>query len=80
MEIELTFDLLRMDVAADLQTLAGFYDAMAGQAGVFSFPLPAELGVGSSLTCRFDDDQEDLEEFMNWLFMLQVLKLRSVKG
>ncbi|MGC2049935.1 MAG: glycoside hydrolase TIM-barrel-like domain-containing protein [Methylovirgula sp.] len=78
-EIELSFDLLRMDMSADLQTLAGFYDAMAGQEGTFTFPIPAELGIGSSLTCRFDDDSEDLEEFMSRLFSLQSLKLRSVK-
>ncbi|MGC1108534.1 MAG: hypothetical protein WA870_01550, partial [Methylovirgula sp.] len=60
-------------------TLVGFYDAMAGQEGTFTFPIPAELGIGSSLTCRFDDDSEDLEEFMSRLFSLQSLKLRSVK-
>ncbi|MGC2140782.1 MAG: glycoside hydrolase TIM-barrel-like domain-containing protein, partial [Methylovirgula sp.] len=78
-EIELSFDLLRMDMSADLQTLIGFYDTMAGQEGTFTFPIPAELGIGSSLTCRFDDDSEDLEEFMSRLFSLQSLKLRSVK-
>ena len=78
-EIELSFDLLRMDMSADLNTLVGFYDAMAGQEGTFTFPIPAELGIGSSLTCRFDDDSEDLEEFMSRLFSLQSLKLRSVK-
>jgi hypothetical protein len=78
-EIELSFDLLRMDVSADLQTLVGFYDTMAGQEGTFTFPIPAELGLGSSFTCRFDDDSEDLEEFMSRLFALQSLKLRSVK-
>jgi hypothetical protein len=79
-EIELSFDLLRMDITADFQALAGFYDEMAGQEGTFTFAVPAELGLGSSLTCRFDDDSEDLEEFMSRLFSLQSLKLRSVKG
>jgi hypothetical protein len=79
-EIELIFDILRMESPyADLQTIAGFFDEMAGQDGVFTFPVPPELGLGSSFTCRFDDDSEDLEEFMSRLFRLQSLKLRSVK-
>jgi hypothetical protein len=80
-EIELTFDILRMDSPyTDVQAIIGFFDEMQGQDGIFTFPVPAELGLGSTLTCRFADDDEDLEEFMQQLFMLQSLKLRTVKG
>ncbi len=79
-EIELSFDILRMESPyTDLQTIAGFFDEMAGQDGVFTFPAPAELGLGSSFNCRFADDSEDLEEFLDMLFRLQSLKLRTVK-
>ncbi len=79
-EIELTFDLLAMDGdTADLQNIIAFYDEMRGQDSTFTFAVDASLGIGTSVTCRFADDQEDLEEFMNRLFALQSLKLRSVK-
>jgi len=80
-EIELGFNLLRMDDATeDFQTLAGFFEKMQGQDGVFTFPLPSELGLGALLNCRFADDSQDLEEFMARLWALKALKLRSVKG
>lgn len=79
-EIELSFDLLAMDAPyADLQNIIGFYDEMQGQHGAFTFSIDASLGIGSSLICRFKDDSEDLEEFMNRLWTLRSLKLRSVK-
>ncbi len=79
-EIELGFDLLRMDAPyADLQSIIAFYGEMQGQNGAFTFPVDTSLGIGASLTCRFLDDQEDLEEFMRRLFALQSLKLQSVK-
>jgi hypothetical protein len=79
-EIELTFDLLRMDdPPQDFATLFGFYDMMQGRTGVFTFPIDASLGLVSTLNCRFADDSEDLEEFMTRLWTLQSLKLRSVK-
>ena len=31
---------------------------------MFTFPVDASLGLGSTLNCRFADDSEDLEEFM----------------
>jgi len=79
-EIELTYDLLRMDVTADLQTLIGFYNEMQGQDSAFTFPVPAPLGQGTTLLCRFAEDSQDLEEFMNRLFLLQSLKLRTVRS
>ncbi len=79
-EIELTFDLLSMnDATQDFQTLAGFLAEMQGQAGAFTFPVPEELGLGATLNCRFEDDSEDIEEFMARLWTLQSLKLRTVK-
>lgn len=79
-EIELTFDLLRMDAPhIDLQNIIAFYDAMQGQEGGFTFLVDGSLGIGASLICRFADDSEDLEEFMARLWTLQSLKLRSVK-
>ncbi len=65
-EIELAFDLLRMDgIQRDLQAILGFYDQMRGQDLTFTFPILAELGFGSAFLCRFNDDSEDLEEFMS---------------
>ena len=79
-EIELTFDLLRMDAPyMDLQSIIAFYDEMQGRDGAFTFSVDTSLGIGASLTCRFEDDQENLEEFMNRLWALQSLKLRTVK-
>ncbi len=80
-EIELAYDLLRMDAPhVDLQNLIAFYAEMQGRDGAFLFAADTALGLGAPLLCRFADDQEDLEEFMNRLFTLQGLKLRSVKG
>ncbi len=79
-EIELTFDVLSMDdPTQDFQTLAGFLAEMQGQTGAFTFPVPEELGLGATLNCRFEDDSEDIEEFMARLWTLQSLKLRTVK-
>jgi len=80
-EIELTFDVLCMDTPnKDFQDIIAFYDASQGTNGLFSFPAPACMNAGLVLTCRFAEDQEDLEEFMSRLFTLQSLKLRSIKG
>jgi hypothetical protein len=80
-EIELTFDVLHADAPdTDLQAIAGFYDEMQGKEGIFAFPAPAYMNAGMTLDCRFEDDQEDLEEFMNRLFTLRSLKLKQIKG
>jgi hypothetical protein len=79
--IELTFDILPMDaVAGDLQRIVAFYGEMQGEGGIFAFPAPAYMQVGAMLPCRFEEDHEDLEEFMNRLFTLKSLKLKQVKG
>ena len=53
---------------------------MQGRDNIFTFPAPAELGLGTTLACRFADDSEDLEEFMERLWRVQSLKLRTVKA
>ena len=78
-EIELTFDILKMDGTQDLQTLAGFYESVKGQDLPFTFPVDPALGIGSPVNCRFEDDSEDLDEFMNRLWQFQAVKLRTVK-
>ncbi len=78
-EIELTIDLLTMDVVQDFQTLAGFYTSVKGQDLPFTFSVDPALGIGSTVNCRFADDFEDLDEFINRLWQVQALKLRTVK-
>ena len=78
--IDLSFDRLSGDPSGDLGSLVGFYDAIRGQAGSFLFPMPADLGVGASLLCRFADDQLDLDEFAQRLFALGTLTLQSISG
>ncbi len=73
---ELTFDGLS---PADLATLAGFYAARRGDALPFTVPVPAELGLGATLPCRFAEDQMDAEAFAATLASVKVLMLRSVK-
>jgi len=77
-EIELKYDVLTMDVVQDLQSIFGFFLASVGRFLPFYLEVPAELGMGDKLICRFDEDEEDFEEFMNRVFTLQSLKLVSV--
>ena len=79
-EITLGFDVLSDAVRADLQALAGFYESMRGQQSPFTVAVPAELGLGAALACRFADDQLDTEEFMAHLYAVRSLSLRLVKG
>ena len=76
-EIELGFDLLRMN-DLELQALAGFVLAARGEAGLVLVPVPAELGQGATLLCRFADDTTDLEAFMDRLWRTRTLTLVSV--
>ena len=48
--------------------------------GPFRVAVPPELGAGSSLLCRFADDDLDLEQFMALLFATQAFRLMSVRG
>jgi hypothetical protein len=77
--IELTFDMLSDAVRRDIETIAGFYASREGGALPFVISVAAELGQGASMTCRFADDQADLEEFVATLVALRSLTLRSVK-
>ncbi len=59
-EIELNYDALRADARAELQTIAGFYETMAGQAGAFWLAPPGlasvvgqRIGTGDGLTTSF---------------------------
>jgi hypothetical protein len=78
-EIEIVVNLLRMDVIQDFQTLAGFYAEMQGRETTFSFLVPTAIAASGTVLARFDDDSEDLEEFMSRLWSLQALKLRTVR-
>jgi hypothetical protein len=59
-DIELTYDVLRADVNAELQTIAGFYASLAGRDGAFWFAPPGlsalvnqALGVGDGARTVF---------------------------
>ncbi|MGA7383673.1 MAG: glycoside hydrolase TIM-barrel-like domain-containing protein [Methylocella sp.] len=79
-EIELTVDLLTMDVITDFQTLVGFYEMAHAQDLPFTYAIDPALGIGSPVNCRFADDFEDLEEFVSRLWQVQAVKLRTVKS
>jgi hypothetical protein len=79
-QIDISFDALSGGIMGDIATLTGFYDAMRGAAMPFLVPVPAALGLGATLLCRFAGDQIDLDEFMQQLFALGTLTLRSVRG
>lgn len=78
-EITMRFDVLSDGVAADVQALAGFYATMRGQGAPFSLPLPAELGLGGNVLCRFADDDLDVEGFAQHLFAVKALTLATVR-
>lgn len=75
-QAELRFDLL---TTTDLATLAGFYAARRGDALAFSVPVPAELGLGASLPCRFAEDQLDADEFAATLMTVRTLTVTQVR-
>ena len=79
-EIEMSFERLSGGIVGDIATLAGFYDAMCGAATPFFVPVPAELGLGPTLPCRFADDAIDLDEFMQQVFAAGSVTLLSVRG
>jgi len=54
-----------------------------GRAGALRFAAAGATVAADfrwNLLCRFDDDSEDLEEFMAALYALQSLKLRTVRS
>ncbi len=79
-EIVLSFDVLSDAVRGDVQTLGGFYASVAGEAAPFTIPVPAELGIGATIRCRFADDRLDVEEFVQHVFAVRSLSLRMVRG
>jgi hypothetical protein len=79
-DFELTFDILRADTNADLQTIAGFYLAQGGQDALFWFtPTNAPAALGAPLLCRFAEDTADLENFMSMLWNWRTIKLQTVR-
>jgi len=80
LEVELTYDVLRMDDLAGLETLAGFYLAQNGADTPFTFTVPPALGFGISIVARFVDDQLDLEGFVSRLWHGESVKIRQVRG
>lgn len=78
-DIELKFDILGDGAAGDLATLVSFYASLAGAANLFTFPLPANLGAGASLVCRFNDDRVDVEEFGRQLFASGAVKIKNIR-
>ncbi len=73
----LTFDVLRGDASAEFAAMAGFFLRMQGTDGLFTFPMPEELGAGATMLCRFADDIQDFEEFMTLLWSVQSVKLQT---
>ena len=79
LEITLTFDVLSDAIAADIETLAGFYASRDGGTLPFLMPIAPELGLGSAIACRFAGDQLDLERFVANLVVVRALVVRSLK-
>ena len=78
-QIAMSFDRLSGGIVGDIATLAGFYDAMRGATTPFLVAVPAELGLGPNLPCRFAEDQIDLDEFMQQVFAAGTVTLVSVR-
>ena len=79
-DIELTFELLRADANAELQSIAGFYAASGGQDALFWFTPPnAPASIAAPLLCRFAEDVADFENFMALLWNWQTVKLQTVR-
>jgi len=79
LEIELTFDVLQMDVRPEYQGLVGFFGRVKGASGPFVFLLPVELGFGLVVNCRFADDWLEVEEFEERLWRGESVKIMEVK-
>ena len=79
-EVELTYDVLRADAHAELQTIAGFYLAQGGAAALFLFSPPnAPADFAAPRLCRFSEDVADLENFMALLWKWGSVKLTTVR-
>jgi hypothetical protein len=79
-DFELTYDVLRADAHAELQTIAGFYLTQCGADALFWFTPPnAPAALGAPLLCRFSEDVADLENFMALLWKWGSVKLSNVR-
>jgi hypothetical protein len=79
-EVELTYDVLRADAHAELQTIAGFYLAQGGAAALFNFTPPnPPIDFAAPRLCRFSEDVADLENFMALLWKWGSVKLTTVR-
>lgn len=79
-DIEMTFDLLRANAHAELQTIAGFYLSQGGQDALFYFTPPnAPAAISTPLLCRFAEDVADLDNFMSLLWNWGSVKLSNVR-
>jgi len=79
-EVELSFQVLTIDIVADLKTIFGFFIAMSGRGAPFYLNVSPELGLGDKIICRLQEDEADFEEFMNRVFTVQSLKFVSVSA
>ena len=79
LEITLAFDVLSDAIVADIETLAGFYAGRDAGALPFLMPVAPELGLGTSIACRFAGDQLDLERFVQNIVAVRALVVRSLK-
>ena len=79
---ELTFNFLRQanfsaqTLFDEILALKTFMDSMAGQFGTFNFTDPVD---GVVRTCRFQQDQLDLEQLVNLVWKGGSVKLITVK-
>jgi hypothetical protein len=80
LEIEITFDVMRMDNPAEIELLAGFYADRAGAHEPFTYFLPTALALGTSITARFIDDHLGVEEFALRLWRGESVKIAQTRG
>jgi hypothetical protein len=80
LEIELVFNVLRMESPAEFETLVGFYADRQAAAAPFTFPVPTALGFGASIVARFAEDRLDLEEFASRLWRGESVRILQVRG
>jgi hypothetical protein len=79
---ELTFNFLRQanfsaqTLFDEVLALKTFFDSMAGQFGTFNFLDPVD---GVVRTCRFQQDQLDLEQIVYLVWKSGSIRLLSVK-
>ena len=79
-DFELTYDVLRADAHAELQTIAGFYASQGGANALFWFtPTNPPAALAAPVLCRFAEDVADLENFMSLLWNWGSVKMQTVR-